>query len=153
MGLASGQRPGRSVQGEVVEADVDQELKPGSDLLQHPFGDHVLALGEVDVLQEVELLADGARGEVPDVDAAERHRQRLRLQPRSLARPARDLPHVLLQPLPLAVRFRLAVPALQDGDDPFVRRVVGPCPSVPVAVRDVHLAVRAVQDRFLRLLR
>ena len=41
--LAAGQRAGRAVEAEVVEADVEQEPEPGVDLLDHPLGDLPLA--------------------------------------------------------------------------------------------------------------
>ena len=44
--LAAGQRGGRPVEGQVVEPDVEQEPEPGVDLLQHPLGDHPVALGQ-----------------------------------------------------------------------------------------------------------
>ena len=43
---------------QVVEADVDQELEPGADLLQEPLGDHVLAFGEAHVVDEGEGVTD-----------------------------------------------------------------------------------------------
>ena len=48
LGLAAGQRAGRPVQRQVVEADVEQEAQPGLDLLDDPLGDLPLAHGEVD---------------------------------------------------------------------------------------------------------
>ena len=41
--LAAGQRAGRPVEREVVEADVEQEVEPLLDLLEHPLGDLSLA--------------------------------------------------------------------------------------------------------------
>ena len=41
--LATGQRAGRPVEREVVEADVEQEAEAGLDLLDHPLGDLPLA--------------------------------------------------------------------------------------------------------------
>ena len=48
LGLAAGQRAGRPVEGEVVEADVEQEVEPLLDLLQHPLGDLPLAGAQVE---------------------------------------------------------------------------------------------------------
>ena len=41
--LAAGERARRAVEGEVVEADVEQEAEPGVDLLDDPLGDLPLA--------------------------------------------------------------------------------------------------------------
>ena len=43
LGLTAGEGAGRAVQREVVQADVDQELQPLVDLLEHPLGDLLLA--------------------------------------------------------------------------------------------------------------
>ena len=50
--LAAGQRAGRPVQRQVVEADVEQEAQPRLDLLDDPLGDLPLAHREVDVGEE-----------------------------------------------------------------------------------------------------
>ena len=57
--LAAGQRAGRPVEAEVVEADVEEEPEPGVDLLDDPLGDLALADGEVDVLEEARGIRDG----------------------------------------------------------------------------------------------
>ena len=57
--LAAGQRAGRSVEDEVVEADVEQEPEPGVDLLDDALGDLPLARGEVDVVEEARGIGDG----------------------------------------------------------------------------------------------
>ena len=153
LGLPSCQGAAGPIQREVVQPDVHQELEPGPDLLEDPLGDHVFPLGELEAGQELQFVPDGLRGELPDVDAADAHRQRLGLQPGALARPAGDLAHELLEALPLPVGFGLAVPALQDRDHALVGRVVRTGPSVPVAVRDVHLVLRPEEDGLPGLLR
>ncbi len=57
--LASGQRAGIAVEGQVVEADVDQELQPGPDFTQDPVGDQVVALGKLQVRHQSGRLPDG----------------------------------------------------------------------------------------------
>ena len=44
--LPAGQSAGVAVEGEVIEADVDQELQPRPDLAEDPVGDQVVALGK-----------------------------------------------------------------------------------------------------------
>ena len=65
--LAAGQRPGRPVEGEVVEADVEQEVEPLVDLLEDPLADLLLARGQVEAAQEVGGLVDRQRADVGDV--------------------------------------------------------------------------------------
>ena len=69
--LAAGQRAGRPVQRQVVEADVEQEAQPRLDLLDDPLGDLPLAHGEVDVGEELGGLVDGQRADLGDVLAAD----------------------------------------------------------------------------------
>ena len=47
LGLAARQRHARPVEGQVIQADVDEEPEPGVDLLEHLVGDRPLALGEL----------------------------------------------------------------------------------------------------------
>ena len=58
LGLAARQRPAGPVEGEVVEPDVEQEVQPLLDLLEHPLADLPLARGQVEVAQEVGGLVD-----------------------------------------------------------------------------------------------
>ena len=44
--LAAGERRGAAVERQVVEADLDQEVEAGADLLQDLVGDRLLALAE-----------------------------------------------------------------------------------------------------------
>ena len=53
LGLAAGERAGRAVEGEVVEADVEQEVEPLLDLLEHPLADLPLAGGQLDLAEEL----------------------------------------------------------------------------------------------------
>ena len=85
--------------------------------------------------------------ELVDPQPADEHRARLRPQPRALARRARPHAHVLLDLLARELRVRLAVAALEVGDDPLEARLVGALAPVAVAVGDVDgLAVRAEQE-------
>ena len=70
LGLAAGQRAGGPVEREVVEADVEEEVEPLLDLLEHPLADLALAGAQVDVAQEVGGLVDRHRADVGDVEAA-----------------------------------------------------------------------------------
>ena len=51
--LSPGQGGGRAGQGEVVEADVDQELEAGPHLFQDPGGDLGLTLGQLQVSRPI----------------------------------------------------------------------------------------------------
>ena len=69
LALASGQAHGRAVEGEVIQAHVQEELEAGADFLQYLGGYLALLVGEVfvHVHQPVIQLADVHRGQLVDV--------------------------------------------------------------------------------------
>ena len=68
--LTAGQRAGRPVQGQVVQADVEQETQPLLDLLEHPLGDLPLPRGELEGAQELGGLVDRQVAHLGDALAA-----------------------------------------------------------------------------------
>ncbi len=148
--LAARQRRCRAVEGQVVQADVDEEAEPGVDLLQHPLADDLLARVEVEAVQPLGRLADRQRGDLGDRAAVDGDREDLGLEPGALARRARDLAHEPLVLLARVVALGLGVASLDPRHDALVVRVVRAVAAVPVAVADVHLLAGAVQDRLLR---
>ncbi len=149
--LAAGQRPRGPVQREVVEADVEQEVEPLLDLLEHPLGDVPLARAELEPAEEVGGLVDREPADLGDAPAADRHGHRHRLQAGTLTDGAGHLPHEALVALAAGVGLRLAVPALDVGAHALEARVVGALASVAVAVPDVDLGRVAVEDRLAGL--
>ena len=93
-----------------------------------------------------ERVADRERRELGDVHLVDRHGQRLGSQTRSLARPARDLAHELLELVARGVGVRLGVTALDVRDGALVRGPVRALPVVPVLVADVDRLVGAVEQ-------
>ena len=155
--LAAGQRAGRPVQREVVEADVEQEVQPLLDLLEHALADLPLPGGQVEVAQVVGGLVDRQRADLGDVLAAvlqrptEGDRHGHRLEPAAAAGRARHLAHEALEALAAGVGLGLAVPALDVGPDALELGVVGALAAVPVAGDHVHLGRVPVEQRLLRL--
>jgi hypothetical protein len=149
--LAAGERAGGAVEREVVEPDVEEELEPVLDLLEHPLGDLALAGGELEGAEEVGRLVDRHRADLGDVAPAHRDRHGHRLEPGALADRAGHLAHVALEPLAARVGLGLAVASLDVGADPLERGVVGALAAVAVAVLDVHLGRVTVEDRPARL--
>ena len=140
LGLPAGQGGGRPVEAQVVEADVEQELHAGLDLPQHPVGDEVVPLGQLEVGHELGGVPQGQVAQLEDVAAGHGHRQALRLEPGPAAHRAGHLPHVALDGLPGVIRLGLGVAAGQPRHHPLVVGVVAADPPVPVAVLDVDLA-------------
>jgi hypothetical protein len=114
--LPAGQRPGRALERQVVEPDVEQEAEPGVDLLDHPLGDLALAVGQVDRREELVALPDRQPADVGDRPAAHQHGQRLGLEPRASQTGHGHLAHVALVAVPAPVRLGLVVPALHERD-------------------------------------
>ena len=103
-------------------------------------------------VEELDRPRDGHLRELVDVPLADGDREHLGLEPRAAAFRAGPEAHVLLDPLPLLRRVRLAVAPLEVLDDPLEGEHVRAPPSHPVAVPDVDaLAVRAVQEEILLL--
>jgi hypothetical protein len=96
LGLAAGEGAGRAVQREVVQADVQQEAKPGLDLLDDALGDLTLARREVNLGKELGAVGDRERTDLGDALPTDVHRQRLGLEPSATAVGARHLSHVAL---------------------------------------------------------
>ncbi len=154
--LAAAQRPGRAVQGQVVEADVDQEAEPRADLLEHLAGDRVLALGQA-LRQPVipgERIGHRSARRLDDVLAPDRHGHRLRLEPHPVAGRAWLVRHVALEVGAHRLRARLAMPAGQVRDDPLEGRLEGVDVAVarPIFHVDPLVAI-AIQDDLPRLVR
>src|SRR5256712_2341943 len=165
--LASGERRRRAVDGEVVESDVDEEAEPGAYLLQHLLRDLPLARSEAGRLlrglspagllleraDPLERLAHRERGDLGDVLSSHGHREGLGLEAFSLARRAGSLAHVALDVGADVVRGRLAVLALEPGDDALPLVLVRALLSAPVLVCQPQRVLRAAEDRVDRLLR
>ena len=121
--LAAGQRAGGPVQREVVEADVEQEVEPLLDLLEHPLGDLLLARRTARGVRRnsaVSLIGSAQTSAMLLPPEGDRHRDRL--EPGALADRARHLAHEALVALPAGVGLGLAVPALDVGPDALEAR-------------------------------
>ncbi len=155
LALAAGERAGGARQSEIVEADIDQELEPLADFLEHAAGDLVLLGVELfgDVGEPFAGLAHRQLGDLRDVLPADLDAQRLGLEPGAVADMAGHVGEIFLQVLARPVALGLLEAALKIGDDAFerlLRRVAAQ--AVVIDEFDLVLA-GAVEDRILRLLR
>ncbi len=151
LGLATGERPGRPRQCQVVEPDVEEEAEPGVDLLGDPLGDHPVALGELELGEELGAVDDRQLADLGDVAPADGDGQRRRLEPRTVARGARDLSHVALVLFPRPLALRSLVAPFDPRDHALVVGRVLALAAVAVAVLDGDLAAGAVEDDLLLL--
>ena len=112
--LAAGQGGGRPVEGQVVEADVDQERQPRLDLLEHPVGDGPLALAQLQGAEPLGRVADREAGDLGDRPAVQLDGEDLRLEPGAVADGTGHVAHVALVLVPRVVAVGVLVPALEE---------------------------------------
>src|SRR5690606_35083149 len=150
LGLAAGQGVGAAVQGQVVEADIDQELQAFADFLENLLGDLAAAPAQAHAAEVVAGLAhrqagDGRQGAVADPDVAS-----LAAQAGAAALGAGLGAEELGQLLAHGGRLGLAVAPLEVGDDALegVRALDDVATVVEVAEVDV-LRAAAEQDDLL----
>ena len=151
--LATRERRGRAGEREVVEADVDHEAQALPDLLDDGAGDEELALVEVEPLEEGEAVAARHGADLVDVLVADRHGEKLGLEPRPVAGRAGHLADVLLEVRLHGLRRRLLVLVKEDLADARVRREPVRVAAVARDVVDADLrGAEAVEKDVLRLL-
>ena len=155
LALAAGQCAGRAGEREIVEADIDQELQPFADFLEHPHANFIL-LG-VKVLGQLGEPGAGALhaqlGHLGDMLGRDLDAKRFRLEPGAVAGRAGHVGEIFQQVLARPLAFGLLEAALEIGDHALERLLGGvAAQAVVIDEFDVVLA-RAVQDRVLRFLR
>jgi len=123
LALAAGQRAGRARQREIIKPDIDEELQPLADFLEHAHADFIL-LG-------IELRGQGGEpfaralhaeiGHLRDVLPRDLDAERLGLEARAMTGLAGHVGEIFLQVLarPLALGFLEA--AFEIGDHAFER--------------------------------
>jgi len=142
--LAPGERLGRAVHGQVVEPDVHEEAEPLAHLLEDRGGDlgveaRAPVAADRDGLGEGERVGDGLLGERADVEAVDRDRERLGLQPPAAARLAGRGDHVLVEIEAHRVALGLLVAPLDVAEDPLPRRGLALLRRQAVQQRLLHL--------------
>src|SRR5207244_11459231 len=115
LSLATGERGGAAVEGQVIEPDVDQEAEPGEDLLDDRAGDLGFDGRELQVLEEGDRVADGEPGHVEDAVPADPHEARLAAEPRPLADVAATARHQPLELVSQPDRSRPLLPPPRPG--------------------------------------
>src|SRR6266550_7839356 len=115
--LAARESHGGAFEGEIVEADVDEEAQPVRHLFQDWPRDLRIEPGAAiaaqrDFRKEVERLPHRERHDVADILAGHENRQALRLEAATAAGGARLLDHVLLELFAHRIGRRLAVALL-----------------------------------------
>ena len=118
LAFAAGERRGAAAERQVADADVVQEVQPIADLAQDAAGNQVLAIGQLERVEDLHGLGNrqvDVLGHRPALDA---HRAALRLQPLAAAGRTRPQRAIGLEVLLFEPRARFVAPA-QVGDEPF----------------------------------
>ncbi|MNM75938.1 hypothetical protein D3C81_877410 [compost metagenome] len=151
LGLAARQGVGAAVQGQVVEADVDQELQALADLLEDLLGDLAAAASQRQLGKIAAGIAHRQGGDRRQGLVADPHVARLAAQAGAAAVRAGLGAEQLGQLLAHAGGFGLAVAALEVGHDAFERVGTADDVAAVVEVAELHLlAAAAVQQGLLR---
>jgi len=145
--LAAGQRRRRTIEAQVVEADV-RAGSANRSLTSSPPVRRSCGRARRDRVSRGTPRHCGSRARQRRRCCAHRcDRKRRRPQPRTTARRARHLAHVALDLLARAVALRLRVPTLEPRHHTFELRGVRALASVAVAVRHLHRGLAgAVED-------
>lgn len=139
-------------EGEIVEPDAAQEFQPFPDFLEHRVGNHVVALAQLEVVEEVEHPIDAQVGQVGDVFLPHRDSERLLFEPLSVAARAVDAAHIVGDFLFGILAVALLITPLQVVDDPLKRRVVAAGAVVVGAGHPDFFPFGAVEDDVDRFL-
>ena len=144
--FAAGQRPGGSGERQVFQPDAVQEAEPFADLLEDSGGDHLIALGKLQLIDECERVRHRHIAEFADVDPAYRHSETHGGEAASFAGVAGDLAHVRFDLLLDPAALRITETAFQVVDNPLKFGFVMALPVGCAAVELDFLALRSVEQ-------
>ena len=114
LGLASGKRRRGTVEGQIVESDIDQKAQALQDFLNNAPADKLLALGKLQALKKLERLAARQTADLVNGLTAYGNGEHLGAQTSTMATRARLLANVLLQARPGVLVRRLVIALVQD---------------------------------------
>ena len=115
--LAARERRSGTVEREVADTDVFEEREALANLLEDPHGDLLVAITESQLVEKLDGARDRESSQLVNVLPANRDRENLCAQPRTLTLRARARRHVLLDALARLGRVGLTVAALEVRDD------------------------------------
>ncbi len=152
LGLAAGQRVRTAVEGQVVEADIDQELQTLADLLENLVGDFAATTAERESAEIIGGVADGQCRDRRQCLVANPHVASLAAQAGAAAFRAGLSAEVLRQLFAHRSGLGLAVAAFEVGDDAFERmRAPDDVPTVIEVTELDVLPAASAQDELLML--
>ena len=155
--LAARKRGRAAIQGQVIQTDVQKEAQPSLGFLEYRTGNDFLAVPQHQRVQEFRGIFNRKRtqprnGLLTVSSRSQADSQDLRLQARALTGAARHTAGVLQQAVLLGLRIGRLQFAVNETGCALKRR--GPIALAPVAVlvANLHLLVRAIDERVALLL-
>ena len=133
LALAAGQRSGHPVEGEVVEADRDQESEPVADFPEDLRCDVRVAFVEPETIEPVHGPVHRQGRDIRQAGAFDLHRQTFRSQPGAVTGVARRERHVPFELAAHSLGRGLLVAPLQSRDDAFktITESIGALAALP----------------------
>ena len=151
--LSPGQGSGGTREVEVVQSHVDEEAEPCVDFAENLVGNHEVARGELDALEEGLRLANRKIRELGDRLSTDGDGQDFGAKPATLARGARRVPHELLVAFAGPIGFGVLVTALEVVHDSLKACRIAALAPEPVAVAHVHFEIVSVEKSVLGVVR
>ena len=155
--LAARKRGCAAIQGQVIQTDVQKEAQPSLGFLEYRTGNDFLAVSQHQRVQEFRGILNRKRtqsrnGLLTMSSRSQADSQDLRLQARAFTGAARHAAGVLQQAVFLGLRIGRFQLAVNETGRALKRR--GPIALAPVAVLvpNLHLLVRAIDERVALLL-
>src|SRR6185295_12851788 len=125
LALAAGQRDGTAIEGQVVEADVDQEGEPRLDFLDDRARNFRLGRREIEPREEGAGVADRQGGNLDDAPPTDTDEARLGTEAGPVARRTSAVGDQALELLAQPARACLALAALEEREDAGERPLHG----------------------------
>jgi len=152
LGFAAGQGVGAAIQGQIIQADVDQELQAFADLLENLVGDLAASSAEREDAEVVGGVADGHGRDRRQGLVANPHVACFAAQTRAATVRAGLGAEVFGELFANRIGFGFAVAAFQVGDDAFERvRALDDIAAVVEVAELYILTAAAAQDGLLMI--
>ena len=145
--LPAGKRRGRSVQRQVVESHVEEEVETGDDFLECLVADLALGVRQRQRSEEPADIQYRFPAQLGDGESAQGDGQRFRLEAFALAAVALSNGHVSFEVGLVTLRLERMVPLFQVGHDPVEPILVRPFTTLAIAEGEGDaLVAQAIQN-------
>src|SRR5439155_18405884 len=151
LAFAARERGGGAVEAQITQANAAQILQPLADLVDDATGEDLFARAEPDLADRFEFARHRTGGEVGNGEPRHGDGQALGTQALALALPARRRRHILLEPLAVVFRGRLAIPAVEQRNHSGKDRLGAGIFGIPARQNQVLNLARKLVERRLEV--